>query len=628
MADWAWHTAPPARTFSLEETFVEVKEADGRTATYPIDTSSEAASWLRANPHKFNLGRIRLQMINDQGEHPAMEDLANVRQELDLWEGFLKSRFLLDGKPVLVQTCVPPSEDAVAVRVASSLIDRYRLEVQVEFPYPSGAWGPTMNDWESPEKHQTEIISQDPHKTVLSRTMDGTHYFCTISVLPDHGAIHRVGPHTFSIRPVPGQTLDFVVAFSQDDTPSELPANFQLNRVAASQAMQKYWNSGGAIDLSASTDPRWKELERRLVLSQYLMAIQGRGRYPSQETGLTCNSWHGKFHLEMHWWHAVHFALWGREEILEKQMAWYLDTMPVMIETARRQGYEGARWGKMLGPDGREAPSGIGPLLLWQQPHPIYYAELLYRLNPTKNTLEKYAGLIEQTAAFMADFASWNEERACFELGPPFISAREFEARAYARNKNGGFELAYWRWGLLKANEWRERMGLAKHPEWNKIALNMAPLPTENGVYIEQEAVPVADGGHPCQLASWGILPWAPIVDKDTMSRTMDHVLHQWNHQSTWGWDYPMMAMTAARIGRGDWAVESLLLDQTKNTYRPSGHNYQRNGLPLYLPGNGGLLTAVAMMTAGWDDAPSVNAPGFPQDGSWTVRWEGLHLMP
>jgi hypothetical protein len=193
------------------------------------------------------------------------------------------------------------------------------------------------------------------------------------------------------------------------------------------------------------------------------MAIQGRGRYPSQETGLTCNSWHGKFHLEMHWWHAVHFALWGREEILEKQMAWYLDTMPVMIETARRQGYEGARWGKMLGPDGREAPSGIGPLLLWQQPHPIYYAELLYRLNPTKNTLEKYAGLIEQTAAFMADFASWNEERACFELGPPFISAREFEARAYARNKNGGFELAYWRWGHGPGQTSRMEQNRVKH---------------------------------------------------------------------------------------------------------------------------------------------------------------------
>ena len=26
----------------------------------------------------------------------------------------------------------------------------------------------------------------------------------------------------------------------------------------------------------------------------------------------------GKFHLEMHWWHAVHFALWNRLELLEK----------------------------------------------------------------------------------------------------------------------------------------------------------------------------------------------------------------------------------------------------------------------------------------------------------------------
>ncbi len=43
-----------------------------------------------------------------------------------------------------------------------------------------------------------------------------------------------------------------------------------------------------------------------------------------------------------------------------------------------------------------------------------------------------------------------------------------------------------------------------------------------------------------------------------------------------------------------------------------------------YFPGNGGLLYAVAMMAAGWDGAPDVHAPGFPQDGSWTVKWEGL----
>ena len=60
-----------------------------------------------------------------------------------------------------------------------------------------------------------------------------------------------------------------------------------------------------------------------------------------------------------------------------------------------------------------------------------------------------------------------------------------------------------------------------------------------------------------------------------------------------------------------------------KNTYLVSGHNYQDARLRLYLPGNGGLLMAVAMMCAGWDGSIHPN-PGFPQDGNWNVKWEGL----
>ena len=41
-----------------------------------------------------------------------------------------------------------------------------------------------------------------------------------------------------------------------------------------------------------------------------------------------------------------------------------------------------------------------------------------------------------------------------------------------------------------------------------------------------------------------------------------------------------------------------------------------------------GLLTAVAMMAAGWDGCPNTPAPGFPADGSWVVKWEGLKKMP
>ena len=88
-----------------------------------------------------------------------------------------------------------------------------------------------------------------------------------------------------------------------------------------------------------------------------------------------------------------------------------------------------------------------------------------------------------------------------------------------------------------------------------------------------------------------------------------------------------MMAMTAARLGDGGAAVDLLLMDTPKNHYLPNGHCRQEDRLPVYLPANGGLLTAAAMMAAGWDGATGP-APGFPDDGSWTVRHEGLQPAP
>ena len=85
-----------------------------------------------------------------------------------------------------------------------------------------------------------------------------------------------------------------------------------------------------------------------------------------------------------------------------------------------------------------------------------------------------------------------------------------------------------------------------------------------------------------------------------------------------------MTAMTAARLGEPELAIDALLLDTPKNHYAANGHNYQRPNLPLYLPGNGGLLFAIAMMAAGWTDSPKRSAPGFPNDGSWKLRAEGF----
>ena len=112
------------------------------------------------------------------------------------------------------------------------------------------------------------------------------------------------------------------------------------------------------------------------------------------------------------------------------------------------------------------------------------------------------------------------------------------------------------------------------------------------------------------------------------MQRTLDWVMQNWNWDTTWGWDYGMTAMCAARLGDGENAVKALLIDKGKNTYLVSGHNYQEpKRLRLYLPGNGALLDAVAMMCAGWDGCPDVKNPGFPPDGKWNVKWEGLRKM-
>ena len=128
-------------------------------------------------------------------------------------------------------------------------------------------------------------------------------------------------------------------------------------------------------------------------------------------------------------------------------------------------------------------------------------------------------------------------------------------------------------------------------------------------------------------VAALGMLPGTE-VDPEIMRRTLDAIWEQWNFDHTWGWDYPMLAMTAARLGDPKRAVDLLLLERGKNRYLPNGHNFQHGGLPVYLPGNGGLLSAAAMMAAGWDGGPELAHPGFPQDGTWTVRSEGLAKMP
>ena len=111
------------------------------------------------------------------------------------------------------------------------------------------------------------------------------------------------------------------------------------------------------------------------------------------------------------------------------------------------------------------------------------------------------------------------------------------------------------------------------------------------------------------------------------MQRTFETVWKVWKWSDTWGWDFPMTAMTAARLGNPNKAIDALFMNIQTNTYLKNGHNYQDGRLRIYLPGNGGVLAAVAMMAGGWDGSVGIN-PGFPKDGKWKVKSEGFKKMP
>ena len=331
----------------------------------------------------------------------------------------------------------------------------------------------------------------------------------------------------------------------------------------------------------------------------------------------------------MHWWHAVHFALWNRLELLERSLPWYQSILPVARATARSQGYKGVRWPKMTSLDGRESPSSVGVFLIWQQPHPIYYAELCYRAHRDRDTLERYRQIVFETAKFMVSYVVWDQANQRYVLGPALIPAQESYGRNRRRNLNPTFELAYWYWGLETAQKWRQRLGMKRNPKWDNVMSRLSRPNIHDGVYTAIETEPFTIyRDHPSMAAALGFVTQTPLIDSETMKRTYNHVLQNWNWLTTWGWDYPLIAMTAARVGKPEIAIDALLMDVQKNTYLNNGHNYQDKRLTIYLPGNGGLLTAIAMMAAGWDGAPDEETPGFPKDGNWEVRWEGLMSLP
>ncbi len=631
LSQWSWHSFPLPEGKQIKDFKGVTLNTHGRSVRYNIPNSEqpELSGWLSENPHRFNLGRIGLVLLKSDGTRATEADLKNTRQETDLWSGIIYSYFTLEGKNVSVKTACHPSLDMIGVSLRSDLIKNGQIKIVFDFPYAdSNQFADYIGSYNQTGRHSSILTTLGERSAIITRKLDDSNYFVSLgwngkAKLLSGDTISS--PHRFYLDPARSEEFSFTCEFSPEKNNSARLTSADII-TQSTNGWAEYWNSGAAIDLSRSNDKRWKELERRIILSQYLMKVNEAGSYPPQESGLVNNGWSGRFHFEMIWWHGVHFALWNRCSLFDRSLHVYRDFLATSKKRASEQGYAGARWPKCTADLDRDWPHPIHALLIWQQPHPIYFAELDYRLNPTHATLEKWRDIVFESAQFMADFAWYEKENDRFVLGPPIYIVSE---NTKPENTfNPAFELGYWRFGLRTAQVWRERSGLTRNGKWDEVLCKLAQLPQKDSLYITHENLDSMwtkfAFEHPALIGTFGMLP-GDGVDTVRFRKTLNKVISTWDYNRTWGWDFPMMAMAAARSGNPGLAVE-MLLNSSKG-FQFDEHGLATGGPFPYFPSNGALLTAVAMMAAGWDGSYG-HAPGFPKNDKWLVKYENFNKMP
>ncbi|KAF3386996.1 hypothetical protein F1880_000071 [Penicillium rolfsii] len=631
MSTWGWHN------FSLPTTAGQTSPDDfmgldwwthARLVNYdmPNQAENDISNWLIKNPQRLNLARTGFSFGN---ANVTEADLQHKSQELDLWSGTISSSFSYNNTFVNIETVADPLSDTVAIKVESRLFQD-GLGIFFDFPYSdlNKFDAPFVGVWNATSNHSTKLTKINSHSAEIKHTLDENSYYVAINwETPGVISGPTDGTHRYHFQSNSSRvrmTIDFSLE------PRKQSGNLKWADVKrrSESWWQSYWCKGAFIDLSAAAavNRSAAELQRRTILSQYLVAVNEASSNPPQESGLVNNGWYGKFHLEMTLWHLAQFARWNHFDLLERSIpSIYERLLPSSISRAKEQGYSGARWGKMTDPTGRSAPGEINALLIWQQPHPMYFAELEHRAYPGKATLAKWDAVITASADFMASFAWWNTSTAVYDLGPPMYPVSENTSPNVTVNPT--FELAYWRFGLDIAVRWKERQGQSAPKLWTQVLENLAPLPIVDDAYAVYEGIPDmwtsndTTNDHPAMTGIYGLLPppsTGSPINLTVAQNTAVKVKELWALEDSYGWDFSMLALNSLRLGDVEQAVAYLL--DPRFQFDDAGYPEGGSRVPTpYMPDAASLLLTMAMMAGGWDGASGTH---FPDD--WPVEVDGF----
>jgi trehalose/maltose hydrolase-like predicted phosphorylase len=275
----------------------------------PNPAQNDISNWLIQNPQRLNLARIGFSFLNnsngDEMKGMTEEDLQDKTQELDLWTGKITSSFQYNNTSIHVETFADPESESLGVVAESELLMSGSLGIFIDFPLP------TRNKFDAPfvgvfnatSEHRTTLRAEKGKGSAIIRhDLDETSY--QVSISWGGSEAEMVGPvkketHRYLLRPLltkgkksNSKRISLAVTFAPSGSPitakiSQVPSSLAVARIekASSRSWEDFWNSGAFVDLStaiAANSTAAKEFQRRIILSQYLTAVNSASRYPPQ----------------------------------------------------------------------------------------------------------------------------------------------------------------------------------------------------------------------------------------------------------------------------------------------------------------------------------------------------------
>lgn len=224
-------------------------------------------------------------------------DLVNRSQVLDLWTGTLVSSFLFNDSDVRVETRAASDSDTVGIRVSSDLLQTGALGLFFDFPFSDvnkfdapfvGVWNATANHSTSFEASNTQLVVQ--------HSLGNDSYYMT-ATWDGQGQVSgpEPGTHRYFLKVNGLKALNITATFSLEKTYDTV--FLEALEQQSTSWWETYWTLGAFIDMTSVNSTDAMELQRRIILSQYLLAVNSASSLPPQESGLVNNGWYGKFHV-------------------------------------------------------------------------------------------------------------------------------------------------------------------------------------------------------------------------------------------------------------------------------------------------------------------------------------------